>query len=67
MLSHLHESIEAGVPVIGYMHWSLIDNFEWLQGYGPKFGLASVDRTTFKRTLKPSSAVLARIARRNAV
>jgi beta-glucosidase len=67
VLSHLHEAIEKGVPVIGYMHWSLLDNFEWLQGYHPKFGLASVDRTTFKRTLKPSSKVLAQIARRNAV
>ncbi|VXB24861.1 glycoside hydrolase family 1 protein [Brevundimonas sp. G8] len=52
-----------GVPVIGYLHWSLLDNFEWFSGYGPKFGLVSVDRTTFKRTIKPSAHVLARIAR----
>jgi beta-glucosidase len=52
-----------GVPVIGYLHWSLLDNFEWFSGYGPKFGLVSVDRATFQRTIKPSAHVLARIAR----
>jgi len=52
-----------GVPVIGYLHWSLLDNFEWFSGYGPKFGLVSVDRTTFKRTIKPSAHVLAGVAR----
>jgi len=60
-------SVEAatadGVPVLGYIHWSLLDNFEWLSGYGPKFGLVAVDRTTFKRTPKPSAKVLGRIAR----
>ncbi|QNA87040.1 glycoside hydrolase family 1 protein [Sphingomonas sp. So64.6b] len=52
-----------GVPVIGYIHWSLLDNFEWFGGYRPKFGLVAVDRTTFKRTPKPSARVLARLAR----
>lgn len=54
---------DEGVPVIGYLHWSLLDNFEWFAGYGPKFGLVSVDRTTFKRTIKPSARILADIAR----
>ncbi|MEO6717917.1 MAG: family 1 glycosylhydrolase [Novosphingobium sp.] len=67
VLGHLHEAIAKGVPVIGYCHWSLLDNFEWLSGYAMKFGLASVDRQTFKRTLKPSAQVLGRIARQNAV
>jgi beta-glucosidase len=67
VLGFLHEAIEKGVPVIGYSMWSLVDNFEWLQGYKPKFGLASVDRVTFKRTLKPSSAVYRRIVQANAV
>lgn len=66
-LSHLHEAIAEGVPVIGYCHWSLLDNFEWIFGYGPKFGLASVDRTTFVRTPKPSSVVYEAIARSNAL
>ena len=64
-LAGLHEAIERGVPVLGYLHWSLIDNFEWIRGYQPKMGLASVDRTTFVRTPKPSAEHLGRIAQRN--
>lgn len=52
-----------GIDVRGYIHWSLLDNWEWFAGYGPKFGLVSVDRTTFQRTPKPSAAHLGRIAR----
>ncbi len=66
-LKELKVAIDDGVPVMGYMHWSLIDNFEWIFGYGPKFGLATVDRETFKRTPKPSAFVLGRIAKRNAL
>ena len=67
VLKQLHDAIDAGVPVMGYMHWSLIDNFEWLQGFKPEFGLASVDRKTFARKLKPSAAVYRQIIRANAV
>jgi beta-glucosidase len=66
-LASLHGVIAKGVPVMGYLHWSLIDNFEWTQGYKPKFGLVAVDRTTFKRTPKPSATHLGAIARRNAI
>lgn len=66
-LKELHKSIDEGVPVLGYIHWSLVDNFEWSLGYWPTFGLSSVDRTTFKRTLKPSASILGRIAQSNAL
>lgn len=66
-LAELQKAIAEGVPVQGYVHWSLLDNFEWIFGYKPKFGLCSVDRTTFKRTPKPSATILGAIARRNAV
>jgi beta-glucosidase len=56
-----------GVPVGGYIHWSLLDNFEWIFGYRPKYGLVAVDRKTFKRTPKPSASVLGAIARRNSL
>jgi beta-glucosidase len=59
-------SVEAarrdGIPVLGYIHWSLLDNFEWMSGYGPKFGLVSVDRSTFNRKVKPSASLYGHIA-----
>jgi beta-glucosidase len=66
-LAHLADTIAAGVPVLGYVHWTLMDNFEWIFGYKPHFGLCAVDRQNFKRHAKPSASVLAAIARANAV
>ncbi|MDR6788293.1 beta-glucosidase [Sphingomonas sp. BE138] len=67
-LRELKVAMDEGVPVKGYLHWSLLDNYEWGVGFdqGP-FGLCAVDRTTWKRTLKPSAAVYGAIARRNAL
>lgn len=48
--------IAAGVPILGYIHWSLLDNFEWSSGYAPRFGMVAVDRATFGRAPKPSLA-----------
>ena len=53
----------AGVRVAGYLHWSLVDNFEWLDGYGPKFGLYAVDRETLDRRERPSVAVFREIGK----
>ena len=46
--------IADGIPVKGYLYWSLMDNFEWQKGYSMTFGLIAVDRSTQKRTAKPS-------------
>jgi beta-glucosidase len=54
-----------GLDVRGYFHWSLMDNFEWAQGYLPQFGLVAVDRETQRRTPKPSADWLGRVAREN--
>lgn len=51
----MNSAMINGVDLIGYMHWSLLDNFEWDKGFWPKFGLASVDRVTMDRTLRPSA------------
>ena len=66
-LQSLHAAIADGVDVRGYLHWSLLDNFEWLEGYRPKFGLVAVDRTTHARRPKPSAFWLGEIARKNAM
>lgn len=54
-LKGLNNVRDEGVDVRGYFQWSLLDNFEWTLGYAPKFGIVEVDRTTFKRTPKPSA------------
>ena len=53
--------------MLGYLHWTLLDNFEWIFGYTMQLGLFAVDRTTFARTAKPSALVYADIARANAL
>lgn len=56
--SGVADCMEKGIPVIGYTHWTLMDNFEWQKGYSMQFGLVAVDRTTQKRTPKASLAYL---------
>ena len=51
-----------GISVIGYMYWSLMDNFEWQKGYSMTFGMIAVDRATQKRTAKPSLKFLGKLA-----
>ena len=63
----VHAAIERGVPVCGYFHWSLMDNFEWALGYAPRFGLVHVDYKTQTRTIKDSGREYARIAAANAL
>ncbi len=63
-LAGLAECLADGIDLRGYIHWSLLDNWEWFSGYGPKFGLVHVDRKTFQRTPKPSAAHLGQLARR---
>src|SRR5699024_3704531 len=51
-LASLQRSIESGVPVKGYICWSLLDNFEWAEGYTMRFGLVHIDYRTLERTKK---------------
>lgn len=60
-------AIRDGADVRGHHAWSLLDNFEWAYGYRPRFGIVSVDRTTFERTPKPSARWLGAIAKENAL
>ena len=58
---------DGGVPVLGYHHWSLLDNFEWVFGYDHHLGLHEVDFETFERTAKPSAGVFADYVRSHPV
>jgi len=62
-LTEVEKCRDEGIDVRGYLHWSLLDNFEWASGYGPRFGLVEVDRETFARRPKPSARRLGDYAR----
>ncbi len=58
----LERSKKDGADIIGYLHWSLLDNFEWTEGFEPKFGLVSVDPISKKRTVKECGEYYGRLA-----
>ncbi len=64
-LRWLHRAIGDGIEIESYCHWSLLDNFEWIEGFAPRFGLFEVDYWTQKRTPRPSAELFSRIAREN--
>jgi len=66
-LTGLKRAIDDGVDVRGYVAWSLLDNFEWMSGFEPKYGIVAVDLATQRRTIKPSATVLGNIAQRNSL
>ncbi len=66
-LRELERAIADGVDVRGYYHWSLLDNFEWAEGYEPRFGLVEVDYATGARRIRESARLYARIAAERAL
>ncbi|MDR3642116.1 MAG: glycoside hydrolase family 1 protein [Candidatus Doudnabacteria bacterium] len=65
-LYHVHCAIQKGVDVRGYLYWSLIDNFEWLHGFWPRFGLVEIDREDLlRRKVRYSALKYAEICRTN--
>jgi len=67
MLFSVHKAIKEGVPVKGFMYWSLIDNYEWSHGFSKKFGLVAVDLQSKKRTIRPSAYAYKKICEANAL
>lgn len=59
--------IDEGIPVERYYHWSLMDNFEWEEGLGPRFGLIDIDYNTQKRTIRESGKFYGEVANKKAV
>lgn len=64
-LRELRRAVEDGIPVKGYMHWSVMDNFEWALGYNKRFGLIYVDYQTQERTIKDSGYWYKEVIREN--
>lgn len=63
-LAGIQNALAADVQVLGYLHWSLLDNFEWDKGFWPRFGLAQVDYATQRRTLRPSAVWLGNVIKK---
>jgi len=66
-LSQVHRAINDGYPVLGYYHWSLLDNFEWADGWALRFGLIAFDERTGERRMRRSGELYAEIAKSNTV
>ncbi|MBI2022766.1 glycoside hydrolase family 1 protein [Candidatus Daviesbacteria bacterium] len=66
-LQEVFRAIQSGVKVKGFFFWSLIDNFEWHEGFDPRFGLIEVDYKTQKRTPRPSAYVYSEIIKQNGI
>ncbi len=58
-------AISEGIPVVGYLYWSLLDNYEWADGYNARFGLVGVDYETQQRTVRESARRMARVIEAN--
>ncbi|HLH61745.1 MAG TPA: glycoside hydrolase family 1 protein [Ktedonobacteraceae bacterium] len=66
-LAMVHRAIGEGIPVRGYFHWTLVDNFEWTEGWGARFGLIELDPRTQRRAPRPSASMFGEICRANAI
>ena len=66
-LRSLADAIAEGIPVAGYLYWSLMDNFEWSSGADPRFGLAATDFATQERIPRPAAAYFAEVCKSNAL
>jgi hypothetical protein len=66
-LKEVYHAIKSGVPILGYFHWSLLENYEWEKGYSGRFGIVAIDYATLKRTPRRSAYVYAAICKANGV
>ena len=62
-LANIHRACDKGVRILGYLYWSLLDNYEWDKGFGPRFGLIEVDYNDYKRTIRESARRFAQVCK----
>ena len=61
------QAMSDGVPVLGYLYWTLMDNYEWVEGRGAQFGLVEVDFVTQQRTVRPAALVFKAVCQINSI
>lgn len=66
-MRQIKRAMDDGANVIGYMHWSFMDNFEWAMGFEPKFGLVEVNYSTLERIPRRSAQMYGEIAKKNGI
>jgi beta-glucosidase len=66
-LAQVHRALQDGLPIEGYFHWTLVDNFEWAEGWGLRFGLIELDPVSQTRTIRPSGHLYGEICRANGI
>jgi len=66
-LLKISSAIKSGCQILGYIYWSLIDNYEWDKGFSPRFGLIDVDYATYKRTVRQSAKNFALVCQKGEV
>lgn len=66
-LAQVHQAILDGIPVRGYLYWTLVDNFEWADGWSARFGLIELDPVSQQRTPRSSASLFGEICRANAI
>ena len=64
-IGNVKRAVDEGIPVLGFQYWSLMDNFEWAEGYGPRFSLIHADYATQERVLKDSAAFYSQVIASN--
>ncbi len=62
-LKSIRQAMDQGIYVMGYLYWSLMDNFEWAHGFGPRFGLIDIDYNTYQRTVRESAKKFAQVCK----
>jgi len=62
-IREVQKAREAGIEVIGYLYWSLLDNYEWEKGFAPRFGLVEVDYRTYERRVRESGRLFSQVCR----
>jgi beta-glucosidase len=62
-LTNVHRAMQKGAKVMGYMYWSLMDNFEWDKGFAPRFGLIDINYKTQRRTIRKSARKYAQVCK----